>query len=299
MSRADDKRARLREGMASERAVVAIGAHDALTSHARRPTTRSTRSGSAASAVATMAYAIPDVNLTTMNETLDAAVRSTGRPTCRSSPIATTDSAGSTTSCARSSSTKRAGIAAICDRGQPVPQAQQPARRRHQARAAPDGGAGAPVQGRQGGPGDRRLRASSPASRRSSPATASRTRARAPDAYVDAGVDAILIHSRDKTLGEIEGFLGEWKGLGTVPARGGPDALPDVHGRRAARQGLRPGDPGQPADARGGAGRSRRRSRRCRASGRRPSTAHRARRPHLRPRRYQGGDRARGRGRLA
>ena len=37
------------------------------------------------------------------------------------------------------------------------------------------------------------------------------------DAYVDAGVDAILIHSRDKTLGEIEAFLGSWRGLGTVP----------------------------------------------------------------------------------
>ena len=32
MSRAEEKRARLRAGMASDRAVVAIGAHDALTS---------------------------------------------------------------------------------------------------------------------------------------------------------------------------------------------------------------------------------------------------------------------------
>jgi phosphoenolpyruvate phosphomutase len=37
------------------------------------------------------------------------------------------------------------------------------------------------------------------------------------DAYVEAGVDAILIHSRDKTLGEIEAFLAQWQGLGTVP----------------------------------------------------------------------------------
>ena len=30
------------------------------------------------------------------------------------------------------------------------------------------------------------------------------------DAYVEAGADAILIHSKDKTLAEIEGFLGTW-----------------------------------------------------------------------------------------
>jgi phosphoenolpyruvate phosphomutase len=34
---------------------------------------------------------------------------------------------------------------------------------------------------------------------------------------VDAGVDAILIHSRDKTLAEIDGFLNSWKGLGKTP----------------------------------------------------------------------------------
>jgi phosphoenolpyruvate phosphomutase len=37
------------------------------------------------------------------------------------------------------------------------------------------------------------------------------------DAYVDAGVDAILIHSRDKTLREIEGFLDTWRGVGRTP----------------------------------------------------------------------------------
>jgi phosphoenolpyruvate phosphomutase len=74
MSRADDKRARLRAGMASGRAVVAIGAHDALTAKLI---------GSygfdavwvSGLAVATMVHAIPDVNLTTMSETLDAAIR--------------------------------------------------------------------------------------------------------------------------------------------------------------------------------------------------------------------------------
>ena len=31
-------------------------------------------------------------------------------------------------------------------------------------------------------------------------------------AYAEAGADAILIHSKDRTLAEIEGFLEEWRG---------------------------------------------------------------------------------------
>jgi len=46
------------------------------------------------------------------------------------------------------------------------------------------------------------------------------------DAYVDAGVDAILIHSRDKTLQEIEGFLSSWKGLGKTPLVAVPTLYP-------------------------------------------------------------------------
>jgi phosphoenolpyruvate phosphomutase len=56
------------------------------------------------------------------------------------------------------------------------------------------------------------------------------------DAYVEAGVDAILIHSRDKTLGEIEGFLSGWRGLGSVPLVAVPTLFPtftaeELHGR--------------------------------------------------------------------
>ncbi len=74
MNRVQRKRAALRQGMASDTAVVAIGAHDALTAKMAE------HYGFGAVwvsglAVATMTYAIPDVNLTTMNETLDQAVR--------------------------------------------------------------------------------------------------------------------------------------------------------------------------------------------------------------------------------
>jgi phosphoenolpyruvate phosphomutase len=46
------------------------------------------------------------------------------------------------------------------------------------------------------------------------------------DAYVDAGADAILIHSRDKTLAEIEGFLSSWSKLGSVPLVAVPTLFP-------------------------------------------------------------------------
>jgi len=47
------------------------------------------------------------------------------------------------------------------------------------------------------------------------------------DAYVDAGADAILIHSKDKSLAEIEGFLAAWKGLGSTPLVAVPTLFPD------------------------------------------------------------------------
>ena len=46
------------------------------------------------------------------------------------------------------------------------------------------------------------------------------------DAYVDAGVDAILIHSRDKTLSEIDGFLAAWSGFGKIPLVAVPTLFP-------------------------------------------------------------------------
>jgi phosphoenolpyruvate phosphomutase len=46
------------------------------------------------------------------------------------------------------------------------------------------------------------------------------------DAYVEAGADAILIHSKDKTLAEIEGFLDAWQGVGDVPLVAVPTLFP-------------------------------------------------------------------------
>jgi len=46
-------------------------------------------------------------------------------------------------------------------------------------------------------------------------------------AYADAGADAILIHSKDKSLREIEGFLANWGGLGKTPLVAVPTLFPD------------------------------------------------------------------------
>jgi phosphoenolpyruvate phosphomutase len=215
MSRADDKRRRLRDGMASNRAVVAVGAHDALTARliGRYDFDAVWVSGLG---VATMAHALPDVNLTTFSEALSAAQRidsATDLPV-----IADCDNGfGGLGNVVRTLvEYERAGIAAISiednlfpkrnsllgadTKRELLPMAEQ-ARRLAAAKRAQYGSEFvliARVESLIAGHGveDACARA---------------------DAYVDAGVDAILIHSRDKTLREIEGFLDTWRGVGRTP----------------------------------------------------------------------------------
>ncbi len=215
MNRADAKRRRLREGLAGDRAVVAVGAHDALSAKLI---------GSygfdavwvSGLGVATMAHAMADVNLTTMTETLAAAVRidhATDLPV-----IADCDNGfGGLGNVVRTLvEYERAGISAISiednlfpkrnsllgsdTKRELLPMAEQARRLKAAKRAqeTDDFVLIARVESLIAGHGveDACARA---------------------DAYVDAGVDAILIHSRDKTLAEIEGFLASWKGLGSVP----------------------------------------------------------------------------------
>jgi phosphoenolpyruvate phosphomutase len=224
MSRAEAKRTRLREGMAAERAVVAIGAHDALTSRlaAGYGFDAVWVSGLA---VATMTYAIPDVNLTTMSETLEQAVRldrATDLPV-----IADCDNGfGGLNNVVRTLvEFEAAGISAISIEDNLFPKrnsllgsdtkrelipVEEQARRFRAAKAAQQGDGFvliARVESLIAGHGVE------DACRRA-------------DAYVDAGVDAILIHSRDKTLAEIEGFLSNWRGIGTVPLVAVPTLFP-------------------------------------------------------------------------
>lgn len=215
MNRADVKRTQLREGLASDRAVVALGAHDALTSRLAG-TYGFDAVWVSGLAIATMTYAIPDVNLTTMSETLEQAIR-LDRATDLPVIVDCDNGFGGLNNVVRTLvEFEAAGLAAICIEDNLFPKrnsllgadtrrelipAQEQARRLRAAKRAQAGDGFvliARVESLIAGHGveDACARA---------------------DAYVDAGVDAVLIHSRDKTLGEIEAFLGSWKGLGTVP----------------------------------------------------------------------------------
>ena len=224
MNRADAKRRRLREGLAGDRAVVAVGAHDALSAKLI---------GSygfdavwvSGLGVATMAHAMADVNLTTMTETLAAAVRidhATDLPV-----IADCDNGfGGLGNVVRTLvEYERAGISAISIEDNLFP-------KRNSLLGADTKRELLPMVEQA-----RRLKAAKRAQETDDFVLIARVEsliaghgvedacARA-DAYVEAGVDAILIHSRDKTLGEIEGFLASWKGLGSVPLVAVPTLFP-------------------------------------------------------------------------
>jgi phosphoenolpyruvate phosphomutase len=59
------------------------------------------------------------------------------------------------------------------------------------------------------------------------------------DAYVEAGADAILIHSRDKSLQEINAFLDQWRGAGSVPLVAVPTLFPSFTAEHLASMGFR------------------------------------------------------------
>jgi phosphoenolpyruvate phosphomutase len=226
MDEATAKRQRLRSGLTADRSVVTIGAHDALTAKL---------AGSygfdavwvSGLGVATMAYAMPDVNLTTMTETLDAARRidaATDLPV-----VADCDNGfGGLGNVVRTLvEYERAGIAGICiednlfpkrnsllgsdTRRELIPATEQARRLRaaKAAQASDDFVLIARVESLIAGHGveDACQRA---------------------DAYVAAGADAILIHSRDRTMAEIDGFLSAWAGLGSVPLVAVPTLFPTL-----------------------------------------------------------------------
>jgi phosphoenolpyruvate phosphomutase len=221
---AADKRRVLRDGMAGDRALVAIGAHDALTAHlvARHGFDAVWVSGLA---VATVVHAIPDINLTTLTETLDAAIRidrATELPV-----IADCDNGfGALNNVVRTvREFDAAGIAAVSIEDNLFP-------KKNSLMGAETKRELIPVDEQA-----RRFRAAKEAQESDDFVVIARVESliagegvemacRRADAYVDAGVDAILIHSRDKTLGEIEGFLGAWSGVGRVPLVAVPTLFP-------------------------------------------------------------------------
>jgi phosphoenolpyruvate phosphomutase len=218
------KRARLRDGLRSDRAVLAVGAHDALTAKliGERGFDAVWVSGLA---VATMVYGIPDVNLTTMTETLDAAIR-IDRATDAPVIVDCDNGFGALNNVVRTLvEFEAAGIAAICVEDNLFP-------KRNSLLGAETKRELVPVKEQA-----RRLRAAKDAQSGDDFTLIARVESliaghgvedacERADAYAEAGVDVVLIHSRDKTLGEIEGFLGSWSKLGSVPLAAVPTLFP-------------------------------------------------------------------------
>ena len=224
MTTATAKRARLREGLRCGRAVLAVGAHDALTAKLIG------QSGFDAVwvsglAVATMVYGIPDVNLTTMTETLDAAIR-IDRATDVPVIVDCDNGFGALNNVVRTLvEFEAAGIAAVCVEDNLFP-------KRNSLLGADTKRELVPVREQA-----RRLRAAKEAQAGDDFTLIARVESliaghgvqdacERADAYAEAGVDVILIHSRDKTLAEIEGFLGSWGRLGSVPLAAVPTLFP-------------------------------------------------------------------------
>jgi phosphoenolpyruvate phosphomutase len=164
--------------------------------------------------VATMTHALPDLNLTTMTETLAAAVRidaATDLPV-----LADCDNGfGGLSNLVRTVvEFERAGIAGICVEDNLFPKRNSLYNgdsKRELVPAAQDTDSFvlvARVEALIAGHGvaDACERA---------------------DAYVEAGADAILIHSKDKSLREISEFMDTWPGRGGTPLVAVPTLFPD------------------------------------------------------------------------
>jgi phosphoenolpyruvate phosphomutase len=226
MNRAEQKRAALRSGLSADRPLILVGAHDAMSAHLAE---RAGFEGIWVSGfgVATMTHALPDLNLVTMTEALAAAKRiddATDLPV-----IADCDNGfGSLVNVVRTLvEYERAGIAGICVEDNLFPKRnslfQGQSRRdlispREQAR---------------------RIEAAKRAQNTKSFVFIARVEAliaghgvqaacdRA-ERYGEAGADAILIHSKDKSLRQIRDFLDAWKGRDCdVPLVAVPTLFPD------------------------------------------------------------------------
>jgi len=224
MSKAEVKRTKLREGLRASKPLVTVGAHDAMSAQLIEQFGFDAIWVSGFG-VSTMTYAVPDLNLVTMTEALEAAVRmdaATNLPV-----VADCDNGfGGFSNVIRTvKEYERAGIAGICVEDNLFPKRNS----LYKGEANRDL---IPVAEQA-----RRIRAGKAAQESKSFVFIARVEAliaglgvaeacRRADAYVEAGADAILIHSKDKTLSEIEGFLAQWQGRGKVPLVAVPTLFP-------------------------------------------------------------------------
>lgn len=235
-NRAERKRAALREGLAAPYPLVAVGAHDAMSAQLieARGFDAVWVSGFG---VATMTYALPDLNLTTMTDTLAATIRIDGATELP--VVADCDNGfGGLGNVVRTTMEfERAGVAGICVEDNLFPKRNSLYRGQSKRDLIP------PEEQA------RRIRAAKAAQETDSFVFIARVEAliaghgvqaacERADAYVEAGADAILIHSKDPSLEEIEGFLGAWSGAGRTPLVAVPTLFPDFTDRELFDKGF-------------------------------------------------------------
>ncbi len=234
-SRADTKRGALRAGLTGDRPVVAVGAHDAMSARLIQGYGFDAVwvSGFGVSA---MAYGLPDLNVVTMTETLDVTRRIEG-VTDLPVVVDCDNGYGGLTNVVRTAvEFDRAGVAAVCIEDNLFPKRNS----LYQGQSRRD-----LIETKEQA---RRLRAAKAAQESPSFVLIARVEAliaghgveaaiERATAYADAGADAILIHSKDKSLGEIEGFLERWRETGlSTPLVAVPTLFPDytaeqLHGK--------------------------------------------------------------------
>lgn len=237
LSRADAKRARLRKGLADSRPVVAVGAHDAMSARLIGDFGFDAVwvSGFGVSA---MAYGLPDLNVTTMSETLEVTRRIEG-VTDLPVVVDCDNGYGGFSNVVRTIlEFDRAGVAAVCIEDNLFPKRNslyQGQSQRELVKTAEQA---------------RRLRAAKAAQESEEFVLIARVEALIAGhgvdaaceravAYAEAGADAVLIHSKDKSLWEIETFLEQWHRTGlSIPLVAVPTLFPDYTAEELAGKGF-------------------------------------------------------------
>ena len=237
MGRTQDKRRTLRAGLQGDGVLATVGAHDALSArlielHGFDAVWVS------GFGVSTMTHALPDLNLVTMTEALAAAVRidaATALPV-----VADCDNGfGGYSNVVRTvREYERAGIAGICIEDNLFPKRNSLLDSSVTRDLLPaDEQASRIAAGKAEQQDDEfSLIARVEALIAGHGVTEACRRA---DAYVEAGADAILIHSRDKSLDEINAFLDQWSGAGSVPLVAVPTLFPSFTADNLASMGFR------------------------------------------------------------
>lgn len=237
LGRADAKRVRLRAGLTDSRPVVAVGAHDAMSARliGEFGFDAVWVSGFGVSA---MAYGLPDLNVTTMSETLEVTRRIEG-VTDLPVVVDCDNGYGGFSNVVRTIvEFDRAGVSAVCIEDNLFPKRNslyQGQSQRELVKTAEQA---------------RRLRAAKAAQESEEFVLIARVEALIAGhgvdaaceravAYAEAGADAVLIHSKDKSLWEIETFLEQWRRTGLdTPLVAVPTLFPDYTAEELADKGF-------------------------------------------------------------